>query len=112
MEYIIFQRIYTFKPIITLDKDGKLNSVDKVRGRKVSLREIVNRMKDTEKLDELEYVFISHAACMEDAETVKQMIEEEWSNAKVFISDIGPVIGAHLGPGGLALCYYGKTIKC
>lgn len=104
--------VLKFKPIITMDKDGRLDNVDKVRGRKTSLKEMLNRMKETENLKELGYVFISHCDCIEDAEILKSMVLEQWSDAEIFICDIGPVIGAHLGPGGMAMCYLGKTIKC
>ena len=39
------------------------------------------------------------------------MVEKEFPQAEVILSDVGPVIGAHTGPGVIALCYLGKTIK-
>lgn len=64
----------------------------------------------TAKLDELNYVFISHSDCLEDVESLAAMIKEEW-NTEVIIGDIGPVIGAHTGPGAIALCYLGANVK-
>lgn len=103
--------VLKFKPIIIVDKEGHLQSVDKVRGRKASLAELFARMKATEDLANLEYVFLSHSDCIEDAQILVDMIEKEYPSIKVVVSDIGPVIGAHTGPGALALCYLGKTIK-
>lgn len=103
--------VLKFKPIIIVDKEGHLQSVDKVRGRKASLAELFARMKATEDLGNLEYVFLSHSDCIEDAQILVDMIEKEYPSIKVVVSDIGPVIGAHTGPGALALCYLGKTIK-
>ena len=56
-------------------------------------------------------MFISHADCIEDANALVDMIKADYESVEVFVSDIGPVIGAHTGPGGLALCYLGKGIK-
>lgn len=104
--------VLKFKPLITMDKEGHLDNVGKVRGRKTSLKEMFNRMKETENLKDLKYVFISHCDCIEDAKSLETMVKEEWDDVETFISDIGPVIGAHLGPGGMAMCYLGKTTKC
>lgn len=100
-----------FKPIVVVTEEGKLENIGKVRGRKASINELFKRMKATENLKELEYVFISHSDCLEDVELLVEMIKNEWSNVKVVISDIGPVIGAHTGPGTIALCYLGNVVK-
>ena len=103
--------VLKFKPIIILDTEGHLINVDKVRGRKASINALFERMKETENLDELGYVFISHSDCLEDVNTLKAMVENEYPSAKVIISDIGPVVGAHTGPGAIAFCYLGKPEK-
>jgi len=99
------------KPIILIDDEGHLNNVATVRGRKNALKDLYERMKGSEKFAELPYVFISHADCMDDAKYIERMINEDYPAVKVVISDIGPVVGAHTGPGGLAVCFLGKTIK-
>ncbi|MBQ8278968.1 MAG: DegV family protein [Roseburia sp.] len=99
------------KPLIVMDEEGHLNNVAKVRGRKNALKEMFENMKGNQKLSELGYVFISHADCIEDAKYLEGMINEDYPAVKVVISDIGPVIGAHTGPGGLALCYLGNVVK-
>jgi DegV family protein with EDD domain len=99
------------KPIINIDAEGKLFSADKVRGRKASIRALFERMKSNAALDECNYVFISHGDCMEDAMSLADMIRAEWSDVEITIGEIGPVIGAHTGPGALVLFYLGNTIK-
>ena len=99
------------KPIIVMDKEGHLINVGKVRGRKAVLKELFERLKSNINIAELNYVYISHADCIEDAKYLEAMVKEEYAQAEVVIGDIGPVIGAHTGPGGLALCYLGKTVK-
>lgn len=99
------------KPIINMDAEGHLDTVGKVRGRKNALKELVTRMKSNAKLDELNYAFLVHSDCLEDAKTVEAMVKEAFPTVEVFISDFGPVIGAHVGPGSLALCYLGNCTK-
>ena len=99
------------KPIIDMTIEGKLDTVGKIRGRKNALKELIARMEANQDVDKLPYVFISHSACLDDAKTVSEMVKENHPNVKVVISDIGPVIGAHTGPGTMALCYLGNVNK-
>lgn len=103
--------VLKFKPIIVMNGEGKLINVGKVRGRKASINELFARMKATADLDTLEYVFISNSDCLDDVNMLADMIREEFANAKVIIGDIGPVVGAHTGPGAIALCYLGNVEK-
>lgn len=99
------------KPIILLNEEGRLNNVATIRGRKNALKDLYERVKKSEQFVKLPYVFISHADCIEDAENFERLIKEEYPTVTVVISNIGPVIGAHTGPGAIAICFPGKTIK-
>lgn len=103
--------VLQFKPIIIVDKEGKLSNIGKVRGRKTSINELFGMLKKTQKLEELPYVFISHSDCLDDVNNLVNMIKAEFPETEIVISDIGPVIGAHTGPGAIALCHLGKTTK-
>lgn len=103
--------VLNIKPIIHVTEEGKLDTIGKIRGRKSAMKELVSKMKANADIDTWNYVFISHGDCLEDAEHVKVMIENEYPQAKVVLSDVGPVIGAHTGPGVIALCYLGTTVK-
>ncbi len=103
--------VLKFKPIIVVDEEGHLISVDKVRGRKSSIKELFDRMNSNVDEEKLDYVFISHSDCLEDVKSLEAMIKERYTSAQVVIGNIGPVIGAHTGPGAIALFYIGKTIK-
>ena len=75
------------------------------------IREMVKRMEEHAQ-DGLNYsgkCFISNSACMEDAEKVARMVEEKFPklDGKVEINSIGTVIGAHTGPGTVALFFWG-----
>ena len=103
--------VLNIKPIIEVSEEGKLDTVGKVRGRKSAMKELVSKMKETADLDTWNQVFISHGDCLEDAERVRDMIVEAFPNAQVNISYVGAVIGAHTGPGVIALCYLGNCTK-
>lgn len=103
--------ILKFKPIIHVDMEGRLQNIGKVRGRKASLSELVSKMKANANLEEFGYVFISHSDCMDDVNLLIDLINKELKPTKIIVGDIGPVIGAHTGPGTIALCYLGTTQK-
>ena len=103
--------ILSLKPMIDVSADGKLNTLGTVRGRKAAMKELVSKMKETADIDTWNHVFISHGDCQEDVEHVKALVEDAFPNAQVHLSYVGAVIGAHTGPGVIALCYLGKTIK-
>ncbi len=99
------------KPIINVDVNGKLSSVAKVRGRKSSMTELVNRMKATIDAERFPYVSVFHGDCPEEADALEAMVKEAYPQLEVLRGDVGPVIGAHTGPGVLVLCYVGKVVK-
>ena len=103
--------VLNIKPIITMDITGRLATVGKVRGKKAAVVELFNRMKYNENIEELPYVYISHSACIDEAENLKNMVVEQYPKAEVVIGDIGPVIGAHTGPGALVISYVSKEEK-
>ncbi len=96
------------KPIIIMSKEGKLASVDKVRGRKKAINYIVDKAVENV-LDPAEACgIILHADAPEDAQRLKALLEERIPGLSVRVEWVGPVIGAHCGPGTLAFCFLGK----
>ena len=96
------------KPVLHVDDDGHLIPVSKVRGRKQSLEALVKRMEETAIEPASQMVFISHGDCLEDAQFVESQLRERMGVKQVRIGYIGPVIGAHSGPGTVALFFLGK----
>ncbi|MBR3968203.1 MAG: DegV family protein [Clostridia bacterium] len=93
------------KPVMKMDNNGKLISVSKVRGRKAALKAIADLYKETA-LDKKDgVVFISHGDCIDDANTLAQMIKENSGATVQLTTYVGPVIGSHSGPGTLALFF-------
>ena len=98
----------SIKPILHVDDEGHLINVSKVRGRKAAITELVNRMEKLAVHPENQDIFISHGDCIEDAEKLASIIKERFGNDRITISYVGPVIGAHSGPGTLALFFLGE----
>ncbi len=96
------------KPVMHVDNEGHLVNVEKVRGRKAAIQALANKFGSTALDINNGEIFISHGDCIDDAMALADIIAQKW-NAKVnIITDIGPVIGAHSGPGTLALFFVGK----
>ena len=96
------------KPILNVNEEGKLIPFAKVRGRKQSLLALVENMKKKYHNDLDLPVFISHGDAPEDANFVADQIREHFGIQDIRIGTIGPVIGAHAGPGTVALFFIGK----
>ncbi|HHW45575.1 MAG TPA: DegV family protein [Clostridiales bacterium] len=96
------------KPVLHVDDEGKLKPVGKVRGRRQSLDALIENMKKTYIDTEPQTVFISHADCIEDAEYLEKQVKANFKPERVIINYIGPVIGAHAGPGTVAVFFLGK----
>ena len=95
------------KPILHVDNEGHLVNVGKVRGRKASLDAIINKIGETGIDIEKQTVFVSHGDSPEEAKYVADEIKRRYNVHDVIVADIGPVIGAHSGPGTMAVYYLG-----
>ena len=98
-------------PVINVDFEGKLIPRKKIRGKKTVVKEIVKIMEELayNGKDYNEECYISHSACIEDANAVKELVEETFPQlkGKVLVNDIGAVIGSHTGKGTVALFFMG-----
>ena len=99
--------LLNIKPVLHVDDEGHLINVGKARGRRAAVSSLFEHMKETAINPSEQTVFISHGDCEEDALALKEMIEKEFSPKEIQINPIGPVIGAHSGPGTLALFFLG-----
>lgn len=105
----ILGTIANIKPVLHVDDAGHLINLSKIRGRKRSLIALVDNMEKTMGNYENPVVFISHGDCLEDAEFVKQQVEERFGIHEFLINYVGCTIGAHSGPGTIALFFLGET---
>ena len=94
------------KPIIHVDNDGHLINTAKVRGRKAAMEYLVKKLQQTG--EDLDTVFIAHGDCGEDAAALEAMVKEQCGVKNVVTGYVGPVIGAHTGPGVLVVFFLGN----
>ncbi|MCZ4406595.1 DegV family protein [Enterococcus lactis] len=95
--------LLSVKPIITVDKEGRLTNVDKVRGRNKSIQTIVNETVKTivAPLDQI--VYVAYAGDLESAEKAKRLLEEQIKMKDVKLYPLGPTIASHTGYGCIAI---------
>ena len=107
----LFGTAIGIKPILKLNDDGNLVAVGKVRGRKQSIQDMVNRMEQQigHFREEKQVIFISHGDCLEDANYLAGLVRERFGYDEFLINSVGPTIGSHSGPGTLALFFLGET---
>ena len=94
------------KPVMHVDDEGHLIPLEKVRGRKKSLNALVDHMEKSavQPIDQ-QMVFITHGDCLEEAEYVAEQVKERFGVKEIVINYVDPVIGAHSGPGTMALFF-------
>ena len=98
--------LLNIKPVMHVDDEGHLIPLEKVRGRKKSLKALVDHMEQTAMSPVADQtVFITHGDCLEDAEYVADLVRERFGVSDVLINWVDPVIGAHSGPGTMALFF-------
>ena len=99
----------SLKPLLHVDDEGHLIPLSKVRGRKKSLIALVDAMEKQigSWRDKNDTIFISHGDCIEDAQYVADLIKDRFGYESFLINHVGPTIGAHTGPGVVALFYMG-----
>ena len=100
--------LLNIKPVLHVDDEGHLIPIDKVRGRKKAINYIVEHSAEAV-VDQKESVgIILHADVPEEAKRLHELLSERLPEMTIRIDNIGPVIGAHCGPGTLAFCFMGK----
>ena len=99
--------IIGIKPLLNVAPDGTLKLKDKVRGRKGAIAKLFSQMKRSLNPDrtKLGTVIISHSDCYDDAETLAKMIRASFEVGELVLVMMGPVVGAHVGPGCIALFF-------
>jgi DegV family protein with EDD domain len=95
------------KPILHVSNEGKLVPLKKARGREFSLEQMIDMMQDRIIDPELQTMMISHGDCLEEAKSVGQAIQNRYHVKNIIYNTIGPIIGAHSGPGTIAIFFLG-----
>ncbi|NGP44540.1 DegV family protein [Bacillaceae bacterium SIJ1] len=98
------------KPILHA-VEGRLLPLEKVRGNKKKLQRMLDLMEERGVHLGEQTIFISHADAIDQAELFRNAIEERFGTTSFVIESIGSVIGAHVGPGTIAIFYFKETVK-
>ena len=95
------------KPVLTVTPEGKLEAVEKQRGRRNSILSLLHHF-ETECTDRSAPVYIAHADALDAAEQVQEMFRNDYGITNTVIGELGPIIGAHTGPGLVGVFYIGS----
>ena len=95
-------------PILDVDPDGKLRIVDKVRGSKHAISRLIERCKYSVINPSEQEVLICHADCNDKAKEVGELLVDQVGFKSYKTYFMGPIIGAHTGPGLVAIFFLGK----
>lgn len=101
--------LLNIKPILTIDDEGEVASVDKVRGTKRAAQRIIELLKQ-DYADKDVDIAIVHSNDMAAAESMVKLLQENFRVNKVTYASIGPVIGTHTGPGTVGI-FMGPTVE-
>lgn len=96
------------KPFLIVDDEGKLEVAKKIRGRKKSIKTLLELLKANIVNPEEQTILINHGDCLEDAEYLKDMLIKEVNVKNIMINYVGPIIGTHTGPGMLCMVFLGR----
>lgn len=105
----IIGSIISVKPIIHINNEGKLCSLNSVRGRKKSLNTLIDNIAENIKGFDNDTVYIAHGDCYEEAKYIADQIKERFDIQNAVINFASPVIGAHTGPGFIFVSYLGQN---
>ena len=96
------------KPVLQMDEEGHLVKVATARGRKKAIEALADKYAELSYEEKNTPIFISHAECEEDAKHLADILMQRHGAEVTLITEIGPVIGSHAGPGTLAIFFIGK----
>lgn len=109
----VFGGLLKIKPIIISDVEGQNVAVEKVKGRANSIKRLTQLFVQEYRKNPYQMVAIAHSDCLEEAEQFKQQIESLLpdKDVEVVLDYIGPIIGASVGPGTLAIFFFGDKVN-
>ena len=96
------------KPILQMDDEGHLIKVSTARGRKNAIEALAAKYAELSFEEKNTPIFISHAECEDEAKRLADILKERHNADVTMITEIGPVIGSHAGPGTIAMFFIGK----
>ena len=104
----LFATLLSIKPVMNVSNAGKLIPREKVKGRRAAIKRMAEHLYEKIEANANPFLNISHADCLEDAHHLVDLIHERFAQIPVHIYSVGAVVGAHSGPGTLALFFLGE----
>ncbi len=101
--------VLQIKPMLHVDKNGNLSVMGKPRGRRQAIGRLLEKIEKGWEPETGKLIIVGHGDCPEGAEVLKAAIATRFPEAEIYVMDIGPIIGAHTGPGMLAVLFWGNT---
>lgn len=101
--------LLTIKPVLWLDAEGKIDTLTKVRGRKKSLKYLLDKYQAEADANSYAYLGVCHANCPAEATALRQEMQKVCPNMQMIMGDIGATIGTHTGPGCVGIFYFCKN---
>jgi DegV family protein with EDD domain len=99
----IIGSLLNIKPILSIDPEGEVFSVDKVRGQKKAMQRIIELFKQNKMASQQVQVIIAHSNAHDTAEQFARLLQENFQVASLNYTALGPVIGTHVGPGAIGI---------
>ena len=99
---------FNIKPVLEIDREGKLVTLAKKHGDKVAMLDILKRFEDYYDDESEDVIYITHGNSQDKADFLKAKILEKHPKATIYTEMLCPVIGSHTGPGMVAVCFIGK----
>lgn len=98
------------KPTLSVNQEGKVVPVEKVRGKKKAVQSLLNRLdSEVENNGKDQIIIVGHADVKDEADQIAERVREKYPEAKeVQVLELGPVLGAHVGPGMVGITYVGS----
>lgn len=96
------------KPILKIDENGKLVTIDKKRGNKSAAAALIDLFKDNYDDNQQDVIYVIDADTKELADDVKEQLVNMYPDVTIRRASLSPIIGAHTGPGMVAICHMGK----
>lgn len=102
--------ILDIKPVLTLNRQGKINVIDKVKGKRKMIKYLLDKVESCKEDTDLsrQLLIVCHGDNEETAREIEQLIKEKFDFQEVWFMDVGPVIGCHAGPGVIGILFMGK----
>ena len=99
----------SIKPVLHVDDEGHLIAMSKERGRKRSIKALVDKFVEQCPDPKNTPIYIGHGDCEAEAKQLAEMVKEQTGADVTLINYIGMIIGSHSGPGTMALFFMGKN---